>query len=51
LLPNNFLYGKNLRRTGTSGLFAGSLELVKEGNISIKQKKLYDDIYIKQNNE
>ena len=51
LIPNNFLYGKNQRRTGTAGLFAGSLELVKEGNISIKQKKLYDDIYIKQNNE
>ena len=51
LLPNNFLYGKNQRRTGTAGLFAGSLELAKEGDISIKQEKLYDDIYIKQNNE
>ena len=51
LIPNNFLHGKSQRRTGTAGLFAGSLELVKEGNISIKQKKLYDDIYIKQNNE
>ena len=45
LIPNNFLHGKSQRRTGTAGLFAGSLELVKEGNISIKQKKLYDDIY------
>ena len=51
LLPSNFIYGKNQRRTGTAGLFAGSLELAKEGDISIKQEKLYDDIYIKQNNE
>ena len=51
LLPSNFIYGKNERRTGTAGLFAGSLELAKEGDISIKQEKLYDDIYIKQNNE
>ena len=51
LLPSNFIYGKNQRRTGTAGLLAGSLELAKEGDISIKQEKLYDDIYIKQNNE
>jgi len=51
LIPKNFLYDKNQKRTGTAGLFAGSLELVKEGNIFIKQKKLFDDIYIKENNE
>ena len=48
LLPSNFSYGKNERRTGTAGLFAGSLELAKEGDISIKQSKLFDDLYIKQ---
>ena len=48
LLPNDFSSGKKLRRSGTSGLFAGSLELVKEGNLSIKQNNLYDDIYIKE---
>jgi len=48
LLPNNFSYGKNQRRSGTAGLFAGSLELVKEGDLSIKQNKLFDDIYIKE---
>ncbi len=48
LLPKNFTYEKNLRRTGTAGLFAGSLELVKEGDLTIKQNKLYDDVYIKE---
>ena len=37
------------KRTGKAGIFAGSLELVKEGNLSIKQENLFDDIYIKEN--
>mgnify|MGYP001427652003 CR=1 FL=1 len=49
LIPENFFHEKNQIRTGTAGLFAGSLELVKEGNLSIKQKKLFEDIYIKEN--
>ncbi len=49
LLPKNFVTKKNLRRTGISGIFAGSLELVKEGYISIKQDKLYENIFIKDN--
>jgi len=48
LLPDNFLKKKNQRRTGITGLFSGSLELTKEGNLSIKQNKLFDDIYIKE---
>ncbi len=48
LLPENFLSSKNSKRTGKAGLFAGSLELVKEGNITIKQKNLFDDIFIKE---
>ena len=48
LLPENFLSSKNLKRTGKAGLFAGSLELAKEGNITIKQKNLFDDIFIKE---
>mgnify|MGYP000849086787 FL=1 len=51
LLPNSFSSKKNLRKSGIAGLFAGSLELVKEGNLIIKQNKLFDDIYIKENNE
>tara|TARA_Y100000031_G_C8253741_1_gene401974 strand:+ start:5099 stop:5836 length:738 start_codon:yes stop_codon:yes gene_type:complete len=48
LLPNNFSKKKNQRRSGIAGLFAGSLELTKEGNLSIKQNRLFDDIYIKE---
>ena len=49
LIPINFKSSNNLRKTGKAGIFAGSLELVKEGNVSIKQEKLFDKIYIKQN--
>ena len=49
LLPINFSNKSNLRRTGKAGIFSGSLELAKEGNISIKQNNLFDDIYIKEN--
>ncbi len=48
LVPENFKKQKLMRRTGNAGIFAASLELVKEGNLSIKQTKLYDDIYIKE---
>ena len=48
LIPDNFSSSKNLRRSGTAGVFSGSLELVKEGNLVIKQDKLYDNIYIKE---
>ena len=27
------------------------LELVKEGNLTMKQDKLFDDIYVKENND
>ncbi len=49
LIPKNFNIKNNLRRTGQAGIFAGSLELAKEGNISIKQEKLFDKILIKEN--
>ena len=48
LLPENFNGKKSMIRTGNAGLFAASLELVKEGNILIKQDKLYEDIFIKE---
>ena len=47
ILPKSFLNSK-LNKTGKAGLFAGSLELVKEGSLIIKQNKLFDDILIKQ---
>ena len=49
LIPDNFKSSKKYKRTGKAGIFAGSLELVKEGNLKIKQDNLYDDIYIKEN--
>jgi segregation and condensation protein A len=48
LIPKNFKMGIQNKKTGIAGIFAGSLELVKEGNLTIKQEKLYDDIYIKE---
>ncbi len=49
LIPNNFRRGSKYKRTGKAGIFSGSLELVKEGNLKIKQEDLFDDIYIKEN--
>tara|TARA_B100000035_G_scaffold280185_1_gene260264 strand:- start:297 stop:1037 length:741 start_codon:yes stop_codon:yes gene_type:complete len=49
LIPNNFKFEKRFKRTGKAGIFAGSLELVKEGNLKIKQDELFEDIYVKEN--
>ena len=49
LIPKNLKSYTKYKRTGKAGIFAGSLELVKEGNLKIKQENLYDDIYIKEN--
>ena len=51
LIPNNFKNGSRYKRTGKAGIFAGSLELVKEGNLSIKQDNLFDEIYIREIND
>ena len=48
LIPKNFKRGSKFKRTGKAGIFAGSLELVKEGNLKIKQDNLFDDIYIRE---
>ena len=48
LIPKNFKKDKKFKRSGVAGIFAGSLELAKEGNLKIKQKDLYEDIYIKE---
>ena len=48
LIPNELLINKKMNRTGIAGIFAASLELTKEGLISIMQKKLYDKIFIKR---
>ena len=51
LIPKGFKVGSKYKRTGKAGIFAGSLELVKEGNLKIKQDQLYDDVYIKETND
>ena len=51
LIPKNFKSGSKYKSTGKAGIFAGSLELVKEGNLTMKQDKLFDDIYVKENND
>jgi len=48
LIPKNFKDGMNYKKTGKAGIFAGSLELVKEGNLRIKQENLFDEIYVKE---
>ncbi|MDC0353370.1 segregation/condensation protein A, partial [Candidatus Pelagibacter sp.] len=51
LIPSNFKNGSIYKKTGKAGIFAGSLELVKEGNLTIKQDKLFDDIYVREIND
>ena len=48
LIPKNFKDGMKYKKTGKAGIFAGSLELVKEGNITIKQENLFDELYVKE---
>ena len=48
LIPNDFKKNQKYKKTGQAGIFAGSLELVKEGNLEIKQDNLFEDIYIKE---
>ncbi len=48
LIPKNFKNSSKYNKTGKAGIFAGSLELVKEGNLKIKQENLFDDVFIKE---
>jgi len=48
LIPNSFRKVSKYQKTGKAGIFAGSLELVKEGSLNIKQENLFDEIYIKE---
>ena len=51
LIPTNFKSGSKYKKTGKAGIFAGSLELVKEGHLSMKQDNLFDDIYVREVND
>ena len=48
LIPE-FYSNKKMKRTGLSGIFAASLELTKEGDIQILQKKVFKEVMIKRN--
>ena len=48
LIPSKFKKTNALRKSGLSGLFLASLELTKEGLISIMQKKAFDKLLIKE---
>ena len=49
LIPKNFKDGSRIKKTGKAGIFAGSLELVKDGKLKIKQKALFEDLFIREN--
>tara|TARA_Y100001935_G_C17247944_1_gene479382 strand:- start:79 stop:819 length:741 start_codon:yes stop_codon:yes gene_type:complete len=49
LIPSIFKNNTKMKKTGNAGIFAGSLELVKEGNIKLKQEEIFGDIYIRNN--
>ena len=48
LIPSKFKKTNTLKKTGLTGLFSASLELTKEGLISIMQKKTFDRLLIKE---
>ena len=47
LIPKFYLENK-MKRTGIAGIFAASLELTKEGLLSISQKKIFDKLMVKK---
>ena len=48
LIPKEFNESRVLKKSGLASIFAGSLELSKEGNIEVKQNALFDNIFIRQ---
>ena len=47
LIPNHYK-NKKLKKSGLAGIFAASLELTKEGVVSITQNKIFDKLLIKK---
>jgi len=48
LVPSKYSKTKKLKKTGLAGIFSASLELTKQGLISILQKKSFSDLLIKE---
>ena len=51
LVPQHFKNSLDLKKTGLAGIFSASLELSKEGLISIKQNNKVNTLLIKEKNE
>ena len=49
LIPKFYL-NKNMKKSGIAGIFAASLELVKDGAVQMLQKELFKEILIKKKN-
>ena len=47
LIPK-FYFDNKMKKTGVAGIFSASLELTKEGVVSVSQKKLFDRLKIKK---
>ncbi len=47
LIPKFYLE-KKMKRSGIAGIFSATLELTREGTISVSQKKLFDELMIKK---
>ncbi len=48
LIPSNFKKNTQLKKSGLCGIFAASLELTREGLISIMQKNSFEKLMIKE---
>ena len=48
LIPK-FYFNKKMTKSGLAGIFAASLELVKEGTVNLLQKKMFAELMIKKN--
>ena len=48
LIPSKYKKNINLKKSGLCGLFSASLELTREGLISIMQKRTFDKLLVKE---
>jgi segregation and condensation protein A len=51
LVPASFKKNNLLKKSGLAGIFSASLELTREGIISIMQKKSFEKLFIKEKND
>ena len=48
LIPSQFKESKKLRKSGIAGIFSASLELTREGVLTIMQENTFDKLLIKE---